>query len=136
MRFKVVVCGSYHKDPVGLARIFRELETTGCRILSPISLDFTNINEAMVKTKNEYDLSVEDIEKYHLRAIRDADFIWLHTPGGHIGISGSFEIGYANAFKKPIFCYRMPDDEMLSTRVTKINSVFEAIEYLNFTTPI
>lgn len=128
MLTKVVICGTYHKDPAGLRRIFRELEATGCRILSPIGIDFTNIREEVVITSKEADLDINELEKFHIRAMRDADFIWLHDPEGHVGISSSYELGYANAIGTPVFCFEPPIDEMLATRVHVVRSVFEAIE--------
>ena len=128
MHPKVVICGTYHRDPAGLRRIFRELEATGCRILSPIAINFQNIHDEVVVTSNEMDLSIDELEKFHIRAIREADFIWLHNPEGHIGISASYELGYANAAGIPVFCFNSPNDEMLATRVHVVNSVFEAIE--------
>ncbi len=125
---KVVICGSYHRDSESLKRLFRELETNGCRILSPISIEFENINTPVVKNKNELDLTINELEIFHLRAIRDADFIWLHSPMGHVGVSGSFEVGYAQALGKPVFCKELPHDDMLHTRVIMVNSVFEVIE--------
>ena len=127
---KVVICGSYHRDSEGLKRLFRELETNGCRILSPISIEFENINTSVVKNKNELDLTINELELFHLRAISDADMIWLHSPLGHVGISTSFELGYSQALGKLVFTKEQPHDEMLQTRVRLVNSVFEAIEYL------
>lgn len=113
-----------------MARIFRELESHSCRILSPISLEFTDSTEAAVKTAAEQMLSVGELESFHLRAIHDADFIWLHVPLGHVGISGSYELGYAGALGKPVFCKEKPYDAMLQTRVTVVSSVFEVLERL------
>jgi len=127
---KVVICGSYHRDSDGLKRLFQELEINGCRILSPISIDFENINIPVVKNAHEEDLTINELEIFHLRAIRDADIIWLHSPMGHIGISGSFEIGYSQALGKPVFTKEQPYDEMIQTRVKVVNSVFESIESL------
>ena len=128
MHTKVVICGTYHKDPAGLRRIFRELEATGCRILSPIAIDFHNIHDEIVITSKETDLTIDELEKFHIRAMRDADFIWLHDPEGHIGVSASYELGYANASNIPVFCFNNPKDEMLATRVHVVHSVFQALE--------
>ena len=128
MRSKVVICGSFHRDLSGLQRLFKELEATGCRILSPISLDFTNLSDPVVVTNSECGLSVEELEKFHLRAMRDSDLIWLHAPAGHIGISASYELGYANALGKPVFSFNVPEDEMLQTRVIPAVSVFDGLE--------
>lgn len=133
MRPKIVVCGSFHKDADGLRRLFKELEVCGCRILSPVSLDFTDLSDAVVSTNNENDLSIGELEKYHLRTIRDADLVWLHAPEGYVGISAAYEIGYANALQKPVFCFTKLADEMLQTRVIGAKSVFEGLEVSKIT---
>ncbi len=130
MQLRVVICGTYHHDLPLLRRSFRELEAAGCRILSPISIDFLDTTVPVVRTANDYDMSIAELEKYHLRALRDADFVWLHTPHGHIGLSTSYELGYTSALDKPAFCFTAPYDEMLASRVQVVGSVFEAFEIM------
>lgn len=130
MRPRVVICGTYHHDMPLLKRTFRELETAGCRVLSPLSIDFLDTATAIVRTSNDYDLSIDDLEKFHLRALRDADFVWLHCPHGHIGLSAAYELGYSTALRIPTFCFTAPKDEMLATRVYVVSSVFEALEIM------
>lgn len=130
MRPRVVLCGSFHRDPDRLRLLFRELETTGCRVLSPLSLDFSSLGEAYVKTGFELDVTAKELESLHLRAIHEADFIFLHAPDGYVGVSAAFEIGYAEALHKPVFCKENLADEMLDARVIKTRSVFEALEQL------
>jgi len=132
MRPRVVICGSFHRDPAGLKRIFRELEATGCRILSPLSVEFIDTASAVVSSSTEFDMAIEELEKFHLRAMRDADFIWLHAPAGHVGISGAYELGYASCLNKAIFCFEQPSDEMLLTRIRVVRSVFEALEAIDY----
>ncbi|HSX33929.1 MAG TPA: hypothetical protein VLF91_06355 [Candidatus Saccharimonadales bacterium] len=126
----VVLCGSYHRCHDGLVALFRELDATGCRILSPIALDFIDTNEPIVRTPDEAELSIADLQRQHLRAMRSADFIWLHDPGGHIGLSSAYELGFAAALHKPVFCKELPVDEMLATRVQVVQSVSEALRLL------
>jgi nucleoside 2-deoxyribosyltransferase len=133
MRPRVVLSGSYHRKPEVLRRIFRELEATGCRILSPLTLDFTDTSLAFVTTDNETDLQSADIERFHLRAIRDADFVMLHAPDGHTGLSASYEMGFASALGKPVFTLEKPQDEMLAARVIVVSSVFEVLDQLQLT---
>ena len=130
-RPKVVISGSFRKDPGGMARLFRELETNGCRVLSPLTLDFTNTNTEFVTAKNDESYSVSELERYHLRAIREADFIAVHAPEGYVGTSASFELGYAVALGKPIFSQTAPLDPMLKTQLTTIHSVFEILETIS-----
>lgn len=125
---KVVICGSFRKDPEGLARLFRELETNGCRILSPLTLDFTDSTSEFVTAQNDASYSIHELERYHLRAIREADFVMLHAPEGYVGISASFELGYANALAIPVFSKLELADHMLQTQVKSCGSVFEILE--------
>jgi hypothetical protein len=72
------------------------------------------------------------IQSFHLRAIKEADFIMLHAPGGYIGVSAAFELGCAEALDKAVFCMEELSDEMLSSRVVRVQSVFDALERLTF----
>lgn len=129
-RPKVVVCGTFHKDTDGLRWLCREIETSGCRILSPISIEFEDTEAEIVVAPAEYDMTIAELEKYHLRAIRDADIVWLHAPKGYVGISGAFEIGYASALRKPVFSLEPVEDCMLQTQVRSVVSVFAALQIL------
>lgn len=130
MFIKAVICGSYHRDPAGLRRIFRELEATGCRVLSPLSIDFIDMQPEVVRLRSEQDFTIQELEKFHLRAMKEADIIWLHAPGGYVGLSGALEIGYATALNKPVFCKELPVDEMLQSQIVLTNSVFDALEMI------
>lgn len=130
MRPRVVLCGSYHRDTEQLRRLFRELETTGCRILSPFTLDFAAPQDSFVTVPNDTAITHHDIEAFHLRAIRDADFVLLHAPAGYVGVSSAYELGFAHALSKPVFSFEQPADEVLATRVTVVQSVFTILDQL------
>jgi hypothetical protein len=130
-RPKVVICGSFRKDATGLSKLFRELETTGCRILSPLTLDFTHSETEFVTAQNDENFSIHELERFHLRAILEADFIMVHAPEGYIGTSASFELGYATALAKPIFSKIAVTDQMLQTQVQVADSVFEILETIS-----
>jgi len=124
---KAVICGSYHRDSVVLQSVFKNLETCGVRILSPLSLDFIDIASSVVRTQSDEDMDIVVLEMLHLRAIREADFVWLHAPHGYVGTSGSFEVGYCLAKNIPVYCFESPRDEMLRTQVTSVGSVYDAL---------
>lgn len=128
-----MLSGSYHRAPDALARLFRELETNGCRILSPITLDFVDASDQTVRIKNEASLTARELELFHLRAIAESDFVLLHAPGGYVGTSASFELGYASALGIPCYSYESPSDEMLASQVRLASSVFEILELLALT---
>lgn len=127
LKQKAVICGSFHRDPIGLHKLFLELETNGLRVLSPIDINFENPAAKFVKTKAETNYSTKELEGFHLRAIRDADFVWLHAPEGYVGLSASFELGFAYALGKPVISKQIPQDELLSAVVEIRPSVFESL---------
>jgi nucleoside 2-deoxyribosyltransferase len=130
MLTNAVICGSYHRDSAGLKRLFRELHSTSCRVLSPLSVDFDDTAAPVVRTHLEQEFTIGELEKFHLRAIREADVVWLHIPDGHVGVSTAYELGFANALNKPLFALCQPTDEMLASQVTVVSSVFEALDLL------
>jgi len=128
MRPRVVICGSFRRDAAGLRRVFQELEATGCRILSPISIDFADPAVSFVKTDGENDITANELERFHLRALRDADFVWLHAPDGHVGTSAAYELGFAACLRNPVFSFDTPADEMLASQIHNAASVFAALQ--------
>jgi nucleoside 2-deoxyribosyltransferase len=74
---------------------------------------------------------VYEIEKHHLRAISQSDFLWIHAPDGYIGTSTALEIGYALALQTPIFSSVEITDQTLRQFIQTVPSVFSAITSLN-----
>ncbi len=128
---RCVLSGSYHKDTPGLLEAYDELVTTGCQVISPHRLDFTSDKDLFVKDRAEADLSAEMIEKHHLLAISQADFVWLHAPEGYIGTSACFEIGYAAAKNVPVYSTNEPSEPIFLPFVTTVQSVYKAVVALN-----
>lgn len=124
---KTVVCGTYRRDINGLKNLILELETCGVRVLSPLSVDFTATDSSFKRAQSDENLSIALLEEFHLRAVRESDFVWLHAPEGYVGLSGSFEIGYARAMHIPIFSLQKVTDEMICTQVQLYPSVFQAL---------
>jgi len=127
---RVTLSGSFHKDPAGLDRSYRELVRNQCQVLSPRSLEFKDRAALFVRHAVEQGDDSATIQKHHLQAIALSDFLWIHAPSGYIGTSTAMEIGYAYANGTPIFSHDSPEDEMLKHFVTYVPSVFAAIELL------
>ncbi|MCA9309382.1 hypothetical protein KC973_03325 [Candidatus Saccharibacteria bacterium] len=127
---KAVISGSYHKDNEGLAVLFKELETCGVQVLSPLSVEFLDSTEPVVKSVHESALDISALEQFHLRAIREADVLFVHAPHGYVGISTSFEIGYAVSRHVPVVSLITPLDEMLQTVITEGTHVFDVLSKL------
>lgn len=124
----VVICGSFHREPENLATLIDELEQTNCQVISPFTTTFSDRNAPFVRSKNDEGFSNIEIERFHLRAIKEADFIWLFAPQGYVGASASFEIGYAHALQKQIFSHTVPNEEYVRAIVTTVPSVYAAIK--------
>lgn len=124
---RCVLSGSYRQDTEELRRIYLELIACGCQVLSPHRMDFIDSEATFVKDMAERNLSEVEIENHHLLAISQADFVWLHAPEGYVGASGAFEVGYAYARAIPVFSRNSANDKMLSSYVTVVPGVFDAI---------
>ncbi|MBC7943401.1 hypothetical protein H7X68_02810 [Candidatus Saccharibacteria bacterium] len=127
---RVTLSGSFHKDPEGLQRAYNELARNQCQVLSPHRLDFVDHSVLFVRDVAEKLDSVYSLETHHLRAIAQSDFLWIHAPEGYIGISTAMEVGYATALNIPIFTSSLIKDKTIFMFITKIESVFMAIEAL------
>ncbi|MFY9227841.1 MAG: hypothetical protein WAO28_00740 [Candidatus Microsaccharimonas sp.] len=125
---KATLSGSFHRDPEGLERDYRELALNQCQVLSPRTLAFKDSLQPFVRHGVEEADSVGTIQKHHLQAIALSDFLWVHAPDGYIGVSTAMEIGYAYGQGIPIFVATDVEDEMINSFLTKVPSVFAAIE--------
>lgn len=123
----VALCGSFRRDMDGLRSDFESLVEMGCRVLSPTALDWTVERDGFVFSAGEEAEDPRDIEQKHLTAMREAHFVWLHTPAGYVGRSAAMEMGYAYALGLPIFTRTLPEDITLAGLVRKIDSAHAAI---------
>lgn len=121
-RLSAVLCGSFHRDPERLRRLHAELRTC-FDLLSPRDVRFVDPDAGFVRLSHEADMPESDIEDKHLTALRSADFVWLHAPGGYVGSSAAMEIGEAVAVGVPVFGSESPNDPVLAARVKVVPSV-------------
>jgi len=125
---KVVLSGSFKKDPDGLAQVYRRLGDAGCVVLSPVGTDFVAEISGFAFNSSELGTEPSAIEERHLDCVRSADFVWLHAPQGYVGASASLEIGYAQALGIPVFTDTQPADLVMASMVQVVASVDGAIE--------
>jgi type IV secretory pathway VirB2 component (pilin) len=57
---------------------------------------------------------IHHVQDRHLRAIREASFVWLCCSDGYVGISAALEIGFALACGTPLFSVALPSNETLA----------------------
>ncbi|MBI3494971.1 hypothetical protein HY004_03250 [Candidatus Saccharibacteria bacterium] len=128
MVLRCVLSGSYHRDFETLQRLYRELASNGVQILSPHRLDLIDNQTEFVRDIAEKNLSVMEIERHHLTALYQSDFMWLHCPNGYVGTSAAFEMGVAFSRRIPIYSNEKPADNVLAGFVHVVPSVFMAME--------
>lgn len=131
----IVICGSFRKDPEGLAAIHELFLDMQCSILSPTNVDIRGEDDGFVYMRGEEMQTPETLERRHLDAIEKADFVWLHAPDGYVGLSGSLEIGYATAIGTPVFCRVPPQDSTLRTMVRIVDRPEDLVP-LRIATPV
>jgi NTP pyrophosphatase (non-canonical NTP hydrolase) len=117
----VVICGSFRKDPEGLAVLHERFLDLHCSILSPTNVGIRREEDGFVYMRGEEAQTPETLERRHLDAIERADFVWLHAPDGYVGLSASLEIGYATAIGTPVFCMAPLQDPTLRTMVRTVD---------------
>jgi len=130
----VVVCGSFRRAHDDLARDCQALEAAGCRLVSPLSVDFVTEIDGFVLAEHEIQREPRDVELDHLRALEGADFIWLHAPDGYVGTSAALELGVAHALGIPVFASHTPNDQVLQAFV-RVASPSEASELAHASGP-
>jgi NTP pyrophosphatase (non-canonical NTP hydrolase) len=125
---RVVLTGSYRRDPNGLSAVFAQLIALGCTLASPESVDFVTERNGFVLTESEIGSEPHSIEDLHLDAMRAADFVWLHSPDGYIGLSASLELGFAIALGIPVFTATPPADPIAASYVVVVGGPEEAVD--------
>jgi NTP pyrophosphatase (non-canonical NTP hydrolase) len=126
---RVVLCGSFRRDRASLDATFTAL-IAEFAVLSPASVDFVDSDVEFVRLADELDRSVLDIESNHLRSISEADFVWLHAPGGYVGASATLELGHARALGIPVFASERPNDETIAAFVEVVESPRDVVARL------
>jgi NTP pyrophosphatase (non-canonical NTP hydrolase) len=123
----VVLSGSFRRDPVGLREAHAELARLGCRVLSPVTVEFVHEAEGFAYSADQLDSTVHEIESAHLRAITESAFVWLHDPNGYIGVSAALEVGTAAAAGVPVFARQQPSDVTLQQFVRVVENPEAAV---------
>lgn len=122
-----VICGSYRRDPEGLRTDLRALMDAGCAVLSPLDLDFVREVDGFVYARADEGKTSLDIEQSHLRAMRRADFVWLHCPNGYVGRSAAMELGFARALGVRVLANQRPEDVTIADLVEVVESAQSAV---------
>jgi NTP pyrophosphatase (non-canonical NTP hydrolase) len=127
--FSVVLCGTFRRDPAGLRVVLDALKAR-YSVLSPVGVDFRDHDVEFVRLAHEMDETVDEIERRHLVAMRQADFVWLFCPEGYVGTSAAMEVGFAHAAGIPILTDCQPSDAVVASMVTVVGGIGSAVQFL------
>jgi len=113
MKIHGVVSGSFNRFLPQIQETVIKMEKLGIVVLSPkVSKPVSRINGFTRLEKDKG--SPEKIERIHLTAIAESDFLYVVNPEGYIGKSVGLEIGYAISNGIPIFSSDAPKDPIFS----------------------
>lgn len=93
-----LIIGSFRKHYRHMTDVIRLFHAKGIEVLSPKDAEILNPNDEFVVF--DYDpkyLSEKELEDLVLEKMHKCHFVYLVNPGGYIGLSASFEVGYCAA---------------------------------------
>ena len=115
---KCVALGSFRKNYDLIIEVVSQLEKFNVKVLSPEKSKVVNPGDDFIiltsDTKRFKVPTIRKIENVVLARIHVCDFVYVVNPGGEIGITTSFEIGYAKALKRPIIAMEAVSDSTLA----------------------
>ncbi len=124
---RVVICGSYKRGGTELRQVYEYFMEAGCQVLSPRSIDFVEMRDGFAYCEGEQEEAPATIEQRHLRAMSEADIVWLHAPDSYVGNSGAMELGFAQALGLPVYSDEQPKDVALRGFVQSVSGPAAAL---------
>lgn len=103
----VVVCGSkrFEKE---VRKFAKDLKKLGVVVYEPILNKDRRIDTLSPNLKH---FAFLGLTHHHFSFIRKADTVYVYNKGGYMGVSGTLELGFAEALGKPIFAFSDTDSE-------------------------
>ncbi len=125
---KSLIVGSFRKHYEPITDVIKIFHANGIQVLSPKEAKILNPDDEFVFF--DYDpsgLSEKELEDLVLEKIHRSHFVYLVNPGGYIGLSAAFEVGYCAAHGIDVYAME-PSSELCIKYVKGIKSPEEMIE--------
>lgn len=93
-----LIIGSFRKHYDDMTKVIRLFHKKGIKVVSPKEAEIINPDDEFVVF--DYDpkhLTEKELEDLVLEKMHKCHFVYLVNPGGYIGLSASFEVGYCVA---------------------------------------
>jgi len=126
-KITAAVSGSFRRAMADVQDAVYRLTDAGARVLSPADPRVVDQFGDFVFVASDRARIIKLVQSRHLAAIKSSDFIWLVTPNGYVGLSGSMEVGAAVMAGTPVFSSEVPADLTLRQYVTPLASPEEAL---------
>ena len=110
------ISGSFKRDLAEIQEKIHQFQQKGVKVLSPKPSKAVSLQGEFVRLQEDKGTPGE-IESRHLEAISRSDFLYVVNPGGYIGRSVAFEIGYALSKSIPVYSLEEPEDVAISSFV-------------------
>lgn len=129
MEIYATVSGSFNQFLPQIQESVAKLSALGIIVLSPkVSKPISQINGFVMLERDKG--SPGEVERQHLGAIAKSDFLYIVNPGGYIGGSVAFEVGYAISKGVPIYSSDNPKDQVFSSFILSNMSLNQDLKKL------
>lgn len=115
---KSLIIGSFRKHYEHMVDVINLFHENGIEVLSPKEAKILNPDDEFVVF--DYDpshLTDKELEDLVFEKMHKSHFIYLVNPGGYIGLSAAFEVGYCAAHGMDV--YAMEESEELCAKYIK-----------------
>ncbi len=129
-KHKSLLIGSFRKHYPHMVDVIKKFEGAGIEVLSPKVAEILNPDDEFVVF--DYDpehLSEKELEDLVLEKMHKSRFVYLVNPGGYIGLSASFEVGYCAAHGIDVYAME-PSTELCAKYIKDVKSPEEILEHL------
>ena len=126
---KSLIVGSFRKHYDPITDVIRNFHAKGIEVLSPKEAKILNPeDEFVIFDYDPSDLSEKELEDIVLEKMHKSSFVYLVNPGGYIGVSAAFEIGYCVAHGIDVFAMEH-SNELCFKYVKSVKSPDEMVKF-------
>jgi hypothetical protein len=129
-QIKVTVSGSYRKHFDRIINAKKSFESLGAEVVRPISETITNEDDELVRLQGDPE-SILAIQEQFLQAVAESDILYVVNPGGYLGPSATFAIGYADRGNQIIVTSEEPFEEAIRVRIDAVGDPQQALRQIN-----
>lgn len=124
-----LIVGSFRKHYEPITEVIRSFHANGIEVLSPKEAKILNPDdEFVIFNYDPSHLSEKELEDLVLDKMHRSHFVYLVNPGGYVGLSAAFEIGYCAAHGIDVYAME-PSNELCMKYIKAIKSPEEMISF-------